>query len=118
MGQSNSTSQPPEDFERDDEPTHNKGDNFNLEANPEIKIVVIYEQPQGTGLHLSLTLDPSKPTSSLKADLTNYTRVPVEHVILIHKQNKLIDELSLRDQAVEPDDIIVLRDQRLNYTFP
>ncbi|CAL1545501.1 unnamed protein product [Lymnaea stagnalis] len=114
MGGLNSTS---EDTERDDD-IHTKRDNFHLEANPEIKIVVIYEQPQGTGLHLCLTLDPSQPTTSLKADLTHLTGVPAEHVLLIHKLKKLNDELSLRDQAVEPNDFIVFRDQRLSYSFP
>ncbi|CAG5122901.1 unnamed protein product [Candidula unifasciata] len=101
------------DHEDDD-----KGDYFHPEASPLIKIILLYEQPQGTGLHLNLTLDPALTTESLKIDLANVINVPAEFMKLIHLNTVLEDDKSLCNQSVEPNATIVLRDSRLTYNFP
>lgn len=67
---------------------------------------------------MTLTINPAMATLSLKSDLANVTTVPAEFINLIHQNVRLQDDLSLRDQGVEPNDTVVLRDLRLTYNFP
>uniref|UniRef100_A0A0B7B1T0 Ubiquitin-like domain-containing protein n=1 Tax=Arion vulgaris TaxID=1028688 RepID=A0A0B7B1T0_9EUPU len=101
-----------------DEDNENKEDCIYPEASPEIRILIIYEQPQGTGLHMTLTLNPTITAEGLKTDLANLINVPMEFIKLIHQAIALEDEKSLQSQKILPNDTIVLRDSRLTYNFP
>ncbi|BFZ13826.1 hypothetical protein BsWGS_16865 [Bradybaena similaris] len=106
-----------DDYDDDDDDDDDKGGYIHSEAPPLIKILLIYEQPQGTGLHMNLTLDPAVIIESWKIDLANIINVPAEFIRLIHQNTVLEDDESLRNQSVEPNDTIVLRDSRLTYDF-
>ncbi|GFO05718.1 hypothetical protein PoB_003222300 [Plakobranchus ocellatus] len=86
------------------------------EAQPNIRLLINHELPDGSGNEHSITFNPHNTVSQLRTTMETFSHVPQENIYFIFKMSQLNDSLKLNEQHVESWDCITMRDNRLTYS--